>query len=419
VTLKKIAILALIVLTAAVTPVLANGLNLNSLGTRALSMGGAFVGLADDFSCVYWNPAGLAKFTRQTFGFSGSDIIPSGRYTMSAGGMTLVDAQTATKHYLGGLAAYIYPVSSSVVVSLGVYTPSGLGASWKSADLANLSGGSEAMDWTSKVGLITFAPSIAFKVSETLSLGLAFNINYGMFDLSMYGGATPVDLGQYEESETGWGMGATVGVLFQPAKCLSLGATLRTSSTVKFSGQASLVNLRYLGYNESSDMEREVTWPMWIAFGAAFHPIEDLTLTADIQWTQWSKIDSINTIYKDVIWNYIMTTTGKNKMAMEWKDATQIRVGAEYRLSKSLALRAGFYNDPSPAPDKTISILLPSYDFTVLTVGVGYEIKGLALDFALEYLMGKERTSAAADASMPGVYNMTIVTPSVAIRYSF
>src|SRR5262245_56330695 len=31
-----------------------------SVGTRALGMGGAFVAVADDSSAVYWNPAGLA-----------------------------------------------------------------------------------------------------------------------------------------------------------------------------------------------------------------------------------------------------------------------------------------------------------------------------------------------------------------------
>jgi len=36
----------------------ANGLSLNGLGSKAVSMGGAFIGLADDFSLVYWNPAG-------------------------------------------------------------------------------------------------------------------------------------------------------------------------------------------------------------------------------------------------------------------------------------------------------------------------------------------------------------------------
>ena len=48
---------------------LANGLNLNSIGTRALAMGGAFVGLADDFSAIYWNPAGIAHFKQKHFGF--------------------------------------------------------------------------------------------------------------------------------------------------------------------------------------------------------------------------------------------------------------------------------------------------------------------------------------------------------------
>ena len=32
----------------------------DSVGTRAQGMGGAFVGVADDASAVFWNPAGLA-----------------------------------------------------------------------------------------------------------------------------------------------------------------------------------------------------------------------------------------------------------------------------------------------------------------------------------------------------------------------
>ena len=92
-----------------------NGLNLNSLGSRAGAMGGAFVGLANDFSAVYWNPAGLGFFTTRTFGFYGTDIVPSGSYKLSMdtpiGSLNLVDARTATKHYLGGLFGYVHPVS--------------------------------------------------------------------------------------------------------------------------------------------------------------------------------------------------------------------------------------------------------------------------------------------------------------------
>lgn len=34
---------------------------IETVGTRALGMGGAFVGVADDASAIYWNPAGLAS----------------------------------------------------------------------------------------------------------------------------------------------------------------------------------------------------------------------------------------------------------------------------------------------------------------------------------------------------------------------
>jgi F plasmid transfer operon, TraF, protein len=42
------------------TPPRASGQTIEVLGTRALGMGGAFVGVADDATAVYWNPAGLA-----------------------------------------------------------------------------------------------------------------------------------------------------------------------------------------------------------------------------------------------------------------------------------------------------------------------------------------------------------------------
>ncbi|MEE9389910.1 MAG: outer membrane protein transport protein, partial [Candidatus Aminicenantaceae bacterium] len=133
---------------------LANGLNLNSLGSRALAMGGAFVGLADDFSAIYWNPAGIIQFKRKYFGFYATDIIPSGTYERTE--VPAFKADTESIQYLSGLAAYYYPVSENVVAGVGVYIPSGLGAKWNGADFAPLSGDASYL-WESKIGLITFA----------------------------------------------------------------------------------------------------------------------------------------------------------------------------------------------------------------------------------------------------------------------
>ncbi|MBI4052354.1 MAG: PorV/PorQ family protein [Elusimicrobia bacterium] len=39
------------------------------LGARAVGMGGSFVGIADDASAIYWNPAGLSQMLQQEVGF--------------------------------------------------------------------------------------------------------------------------------------------------------------------------------------------------------------------------------------------------------------------------------------------------------------------------------------------------------------
>jgi len=452
---KKRMLLGLAALLALSAMSFANGLNLNSLGTRALAMGGAFVGLADDFSAIFWNPAGLANFKNKTVGVYGTDIIPSGSYALTVPGSIgqylglgtadakVIDTKTVSKAYLGGMAVYIHPISENLVAAIGAYTPSGLGANWDGSKLAFISGNRTDIEWSSKVGLLTIAPSLAYKINDQLSVGASLNINYGMFDLAMYAGKADInaqvlqfDMGQYKESETGWGLGATIGVQFKPSQMFSLGATFRTASTIKFSGSASISNLPLLGFNRASDMKRELTWPMWLAGGAAFKPMDDLTITADLQWTQWSKIKTIDTTYSDAIWTVLMAASHKNEMAMYWQDALQIRFGAEYKLTKDLAVRGGYYIDPSPAPDRTMNILLPNYDFNALTFGLGYSTGGLQIDVGLEYLMGKDRTidfaktfnhppipNTAFDvnyaSAVPGVYGMSIIVPNISISYKF
>lgn len=434
---------------------LGNGLNLNSLGTKALGMGGAFVGLADDFSAIYWNPAGVANIDQKQFGFYLTDHIPSGTYVMDVptliGPENYVDAETKTKHYFAGMAAYYHPLSDKIVVGLGVYTPSGLGAEWDGIDFAKISGDNPSIKWSSKIGLVTISPVIAYKISDKVSVGGTLNINYGMFDVAMHAGTQPlpeppwqIDLGQYEETMKGWGLGATFGIFVKPSEMFSLGATFRTASKVEFSGDASISNLGLLGFNPTSDLDRDVTWPMWIAGGVAFKPIDSLTLTADLQYTQWSHTKKeevqtrgdvdvglggyMQTRYKDTYWQIMMAQSGDDLRPMFWEDAVQIRFGAEYRINDSIALRGGYYSDPSPAPDRTMNVLLPNFDFNVIAVGIGYKLDGLQFDFGLEYLMGKKRTvdylktvtpQSGYETAMPGVYNMKLIVPNISVSYRF
>jgi hypothetical protein len=59
-------------------PILAQIRNQVFVGTRPLSMGGAFVAVADDGNAIYWNPAGLAKMERIQAGFAYADLFGLG-----------------------------------------------------------------------------------------------------------------------------------------------------------------------------------------------------------------------------------------------------------------------------------------------------------------------------------------------------
>lgn len=410
---------------------LANGLNLNGLGTRAVSMGGAFIGLADDFSLVYWNPAGAGFLTKPLIGAYLTDLIPTNKYQVTLPPDISINAKTKLSHYLGFMMAYYRPLSDNLTVGVGVYTPSGLGANWRGEDFQEMTAG-VAYDWTSKIGLFTISPVVAWKISDRLSVGANLNINYGMFSLKRWAGEAdmgegPMDLGQYEESLHGWGFGLTLGVLARPADWISAGLTVKTSSTVKFKGTAEMIYLGYAGYPESSDLKRNIRWPWFIGGGVALKPVEDLVVTADLQWTGWSALKTMDTTYLDPFWNQMMSQAGNDSLLLDWKDRMQVRFGLEYRLTTEFSLRAGYYSDPSPAPDYTMNILLPSFDFQSFNAGVGYEYKGLSLNWGVEFLSGKKRevtfeellAAGTLGQAMPGTYRMHLIVPSVSVSYRF
>ncbi len=60
-----------------------------SQGARATGMGGAFVGIADDASSIFWNVAGIAKTGKNSFIFDHTEWIAGLKYNYLAGSLDL------------------------------------------------------------------------------------------------------------------------------------------------------------------------------------------------------------------------------------------------------------------------------------------------------------------------------------------
>jgi long-chain fatty acid transport protein len=401
--------LAVILAVGLTTGLFANGLNLNGNGSKANAMGGAFVGLANDFSAAYWNPAGLAQMTTASFSLYGADILPFGTYKFDLAG---INAKSTFKQYLIPALGYFQPLGEKIVVGIYLNAPSGAGATWAGEDLAPLVEG--VYDWTSKLGIFTISPSIAVKVTEQIMLGATLDINYGMLKMAQ---PTP-GLGQYSEDLKGWALGGTFGLLVKPVKQFSFGVSYKLPFTAKLKGLVDIPAAAYYELPATDTGTRTATWPQWLAAGIAVKPTDKLTFTADVQYTNWKKLQTIPVTFANIGWQTYFAEGAAYQLL--WKDTTQFRFGVEYMASKCLALRAGYYFDPNPGPVETQNVLLPEFKYNWVTAGFGYMSEKIVIDFSVEYGTGADITvPLGLEDAMPGVHGMKIVAPSLSFTYKF
>jgi len=378
--------------------VMANGLSLNSIGTRALGMGGAYVGLANDPTAIYWNPAGLTGQNSSIMLFA-TDIIPMATYKTPDGTPApfAIDAQSNSKHYIGPNLFGVYSMGD-VTLGLGAYVPAGLGVEWDGKDF-----GSDEM--FSEIGVFSISPAIAYQVSDQFSAGLAVNIYYAMFEMSQ----KPL----YYEDSDGMGYGATFGLKFNASDKLSIGASLRLATNVTMEGDAEQFSPQG---TVKMNFERDVEWPLWFGGGLAYHVNDDWVITADAQYSNWSTLEELAAKY--TFDTPLGQMTMNDTLHLDWDSQVQIRLGTAYQTSDQFTVRGGYYYDPAPAPDKTLIHLFPSSTNHTITAGCSYMMDNLTLDFALEYLLGAERDiESVPENAMPGIHQMDIFAFSVGFGY--
>ena len=173
---------------------LAQNLNLNMTGpgTRAMGMGGAFIGVADDATAIHWNPAGPATidYNYETLEEGeGMHFLISGRSRSLQ-----LKSETAPATYASNLvpsfAGVLIPYKRSVLngkpVSLGRFDPSivfsGAYQSATDANMYNIKQTSTSVieNLKSTLNLSTASLSAAYQLSPYMSVGLTANYWFGL-----------------------------------------------------------------------------------------------------------------------------------------------------------------------------------------------------------------------------------------------
>jgi len=215
------------------------------------------------------------------------------------------------------------------------------------------------------------------------------------------------------EDDMNWSV--NLGVLYKPVKCLSAGLTYRGRTSTKFEGTT-----RVVGFNNGDNLitglpasavtntavnaETEIDHPEQIQFGIRYLPLEKLSVEVDVVWTHWSRIDGYTVFFDKKFLDAPglgPNNPGKTSesFARDWKDTTQVRIGAEWQVNKLVALRGSYFYDPSPIPDTTMDIQWADADKRTFALGAGLDFGKITIDGVLQYTVtdGKREISGESD----------------------
>jgi long-chain fatty acid transport protein len=126
--------------------------------------------------------------------------------------------------------------------------------------------------------------------------------------------------------------------------------------------------------------------------------------------------------YDTLVFDFETKTQAVNRTASPalYMDQMIARIGAQYKVSDLLTIRAGGYFDPSPVKNDYLNPQTPSTDQIGMTCGISiYPTKGLSIDAAFLYIMGSERKGTYSPDNFAGTYKNAVYSPGIGLSYSF
>ncbi len=370
-------------------------------GARAQAMGGSGTAVADDpLSALFDNPAALGSLDRATLQGSFDGAWAQGTFHNSANH----DATLSQWGAIGQLAASI--PAGPVVFALGVNPDIALRDTWILRDAPGGADGQTSYGVRqngSEVELLRSAAGVGWQITPTFSIGGNVGLLYNKNVLQtpyifqsqrvLKGAKTLLDL-----QTDGFGWNGEAAVRWQPTRTLSVSLAYTGESRVDSHGTASgnaNVQLARLGLGAarpdfSYNARIANVFPQQISGGAAWAVRRGLTLSAQVDWIDWSDSFDVLGVHlthgNDRDLNGLVGSTSLNdNIPLHWHDQFVERVGGEQKLGSHWSVRAGYAYGNDPVPAGTLTPFNATITEHTLTAGVGYQAGPITIDAAYQW----------------------------------
>jgi len=346
----------------------AGGFALYEWGNRALGMGTANYATGNDASVVAYNPAQMTRLDGTNVYGGVTAISPSSDVTVDG-----VKSTTSSQIFAVPHGYVTHQLNDDWHLGFGAFTRFGLGTkydeNWDGATLLK----------QADLFSVSFNPTVAYKVNDSLSLAGGIEIMKGSFlSRKQFVGVSPSTV---KTEAQGTAYSGNLGLLYDFTDYLSVGFSYR--GPVYFKGTGKTTISTGLGPQTQSDVTMTADFPASYTLGMGYSPIEDLTFEFDVMYTQWESFDRIEFDHDNAALDAIEDFNYKNT----WR----FQLGAEYLVSDLLALRAGYVYDQTPTRGRYASVMLPANDRNMFTLGAGLSWDNITVDLAGMYIITKER----------------------------
>lgn len=377
----------------------ASFLDPGGVGGRGAGMQSLVANPDDVIAALYYNPAGLAKIEgKHIAGGTGLAFLRA-RYRNSEG-YDRMNHMTAPLPFFGYSTDEVGPV----VLGIGGFSTLGVGFNYGKDPAHGV-----LEDIKTSVGLLVLVPSLAYRISPSLSVGFQLNIGYGKSEISqpLRHPQTGIPLGGHLETEgDGFGFGVGIGLLYDFSSEFTLGFSYRSPMKTSLEGEAKFEGIK-------DDVDLVLYWPQAATLGLAYKPSPKLTLSVALRWMDWSHFDRTNFRFKEL-------DQFDGPLLHDSSDTLRYSFGVEYWWRENIALRAGYEYDEHMIDTRYFSPLIPDVDWSMYSAGIGIVQGHWAIDAFYAVVEYRTRRNSESRIGYPdGKMSGDTPYPGVQISYRF
>ena len=381
--------LALMISGALALKASANGFRLPDQDAFATARGEAFVATADNPSAIYYNPAGITQLEGNNLRGGLYGIYLDQSYSPASSKPNSGN----TYHNSDHLAAvpqlfYTYtPEDFPVSFGLGVYAPFGGKSSWPQDT------GFRSVALDGSLTYVTINPVVAVKLPFNFSIGGGVMVNYAEMELEQGLAIHQLPLiNFFRFTGNGWSVSYNLGLLWQPIKQVSVGASFRSPARVTLDGQTS-DEFQGIGLAETQQSaQADFEFPLTAVLGISYRPTPKWNIEFDTDYTDWSSFGTVTIQQSSALTGNVLGT-------LDWQASWMYEFGVTRYFESGWHASAGFVYNENSVPNAYYYPIVADMDRYFLSAGTGYKGKHFNFDITYQFGYGPTHTVTGSQPS--------------------